>query len=102
MIVTPVTGALALLFSRLAKYQVKAEEINAACEALGLPPALDIDLGGDIRIRLDPVYRMEGFGVVVGLPPRLSFYMHYKKDSPDHVAVGKFSVPIAFGDIAKI
>ncbi len=70
------------LFSRLAKYQAKAREINAACEALRLPPALDIDIEDDIRVRLDPVYRMEGFGVVVGLPPKLSFYVHYKKRQP--------------------
>ena len=102
MPITAAMGTVALLMSRLAKYQKKAEEINAACEALGLPPALDINLEDDIRVRLDPDYRMEGFGIVMGLPPKLSFYVHYKKGHPDHVAVGKFAVPIAFGDIGKI
>ena len=37
-----------------------------------------------------------------GLPPKLSFYVHYKKGQPEHVAVGKFLVPIAFGDVIKI
>ena len=102
MVATPVVGTVALLMSRLAKYQQKADEINAACAALGLPPALDINFEDDIRVRLDPVYKMEGFGVVLGLPPKLSFYVHYKKGSPEHVAVGKFLVPIGFGDIIKI
>ena len=103
MVVTPVVGTLALLVGRLAKYQGKAEEINAACAALELPPALDINLEGDIRVSLNKEYRFEGFGVVIGFPPRMSFYVHYKPWSPEeHVAVGKFSVPIGFGDIAKV
>ena len=102
MVATSVAGTLALLLTRLAKYQAEAEEINTACEALGLPPALDINFEDDIRVRLDPAYKMEGFGLVVGLPPKLAFYVHYKKGSSEHVAVGKFLVPIAFGDIAKI
>lgn len=102
MTVTAAMGTIALLMGRLAKYQRKAEEINAACEALGLPPALDVNFENDVRVRLDPDYRMEGFGVVLGLPPKLAFYVHYKKGHPEHVAVGKFKVPIAFGDIIKI
>ena len=85
MIATPVVGTLGLLLGRLAKYQEKAEEINAECEALGLPPALDIRLEEEVRIWLDPAYNMEGFGVAFGLPPKLSFYVHYKKGSPEHV-----------------
>ena len=103
MVVTPVAGTLALLVGRLAKYQGKAEEINAACAALGLPPALDISFEEDVRISLNKEYRFEGFGVVIALPPKMSFYVHYKPWTPEaHVAVGKFLVPIGFGDIAKI
>lgn len=102
MVATPTIGALTLLLSRLAKYQKKAAEINAACEALGLPPALDIHFEDKLRVWLDPVYNMEGFGAVMGLPPKLSFYVHYKKGKPEHVEVGKFLIPIAFGDLIRI
>jgi len=103
MVVSSLTKAVALITDRLAKYQKKAQEINDACEALGLPPALDIDLEDDIRVCLDPAYRMEGFGVVLpGLRPNLSFYVHYRKGRPEHVAVGKFLVPIKFSDILKL
>ncbi|MEO1347879.1 MAG: hypothetical protein AAFW84_03635 [Cyanobacteria bacterium J06635_15] len=102
MIVTPIAGTLALLLSRLAKYQKKAEEINAACAAKGLPPALDINLDGEIRFKANTAYQFEGFGAVVGLPPKLSFYVHYKPDSPEHVEVGRFLVPIRFADLVKI
>lgn len=71
MVVTPAVGTLALLLSRLAKYKKKAEEINADCEALGLPPALEIGFEDEIRVWLNPVYKMEGFGAVMGLPRSL-------------------------------
>ncbi|MEO1347880.1 MAG: hypothetical protein AAFW84_03640 [Cyanobacteria bacterium J06635_15] len=102
MMTTSTSGVLALLMSKLARFQEEATEINAACAAKGLPPALDVSLDGDIRIEANKAYQFAGFGVVVGLPPKLSFYVHYKPDSPDHVSVGKFLVPIRFGEIDDI
>ncbi len=97
---------LALLLSRLEKYQGIAEEINRACAERNCPPAFDLKLpsaeDSEIRIRASQEYRFEGFGVVIGLPPKMSFWVHYMPSAGERVEIGRFLVPIGFGDIKKV
>ena len=102
MVTTSVTSKLTLLLSRLNRHRGKIEEINHTSEALGLPPAIDLNFEGDIQIGTNPDYRFEGFGIVFGLPPMMSFYVHYKPESPEHVELGRFLMPIRFGDLATL
>ncbi len=97
------TGTLlSILFETLASSQRTVEQINKACSNKGLPPAFPIDKHGNPDVPGNSDYRFEGFGVILGLPPKLSFYVHYKPDSPEHVSLGKFTVPIGFGKLADL
>jgi hypothetical protein len=65
-------------------------KVNQACTAKGLPPAFD-GLQGNTD------YRFEGFGVAfIRFQPNLTFWVHYKPDSPQHVSLGKFEIPISY------
>jgi hypothetical protein len=103
-----VSSAFALLMSRITKYQNVAEDINRACDEHNCPPAFDVNLSpseeedGNIHIRASKKYRFEGFGAVFGIPPKMSFWVHYLPENDDPVEIGRFLIPIAFGDIAKI
>lgn len=85
------------VISMLASARQTVESINQVCAAKNLPLAFDVD---DVTKRnLD--YRFEGFGLILGLPPKVSFWVHYKPGSPDHVAIGRFTTSIAIGRLFK-
>ena len=87
------------LLAILANSRKTVEQINAACTAKGLPPAFVLGEDSAIALQGNPDYRFEGFGtdVVRVFPPKLalSFWVHYKPESPQHVEVGRFTVPIS-------
>ncbi len=106
MTVTLASG-FALLMSRIAKYKGIADQINKACEEKGCPPAFDIQLSPtseseSIHIRASEQYRFEGFGGVFGLPPKMSFWVHYLPENEEKVEIGRFLIPVAFGDLRKL
>jgi hypothetical protein len=98
--VTALASSLTLLMTKISKYKELADKVNRACEAKGCPPAFDIQLSAgdedDVHIRASDKYRFEGFGVVFGFPPKMSFWVHYLPESVDHVEIGRFLVPIDF------
>lgn len=102
MVVTSVGTILSILFETLASSQRTVEQINKACSNKELPPAFLVDNQGNPDIPGNPDYRFEGFGIILGVPPKLSFYVHYKPDSPEHVALGKFTVPIGFAKLVDL
>ncbi|MGH2412339.1 MAG: hypothetical protein ACRDEA_01295 [Microcystaceae cyanobacterium] len=102
MVVTPISSVLAILFETLTNSRRSVDEINKACTDKGLPPAFPLTRDGTPEIPGNPDYRFEGFGVIIGLPPKLSFWVHYKPDSPDHVELGRFTVPIGLGRLASL
>ncbi|MCU0550371.1 MAG: hypothetical protein MUC48_13560, partial [Leptolyngbya sp. Prado105] len=76
----PVTTILSIL----ATSHQTIDQINQACVAKGLPPALKIGANfAEIEENRD--YRFEGFGLSAGLSPKLTFWVHYKPESPDHM-----------------
>lgn len=89
-------STLALVLAQLLKLKTQAAEINRACNQLGLPDAIALNETG---ISASTDYRFEGFGVVVGLTPRIQFYLHHV---PSETRVGRFLVPIAWGDVGKV
>jgi hypothetical protein len=78
------------------------DKINKECAKRGLPPAFEIGEDGNPQLPGDTNYRFEGFGMVLGLPPKLCFWVHYKPGRPEHVNLGRFSIPIKFGDLANL
>ena len=101
------SSAMALLLSRIVKYQSVAEQVNQACAAKGCPPAFDIQLSptresDDIHVRASEQYRFEGFGGVFGFPPKLSFWVHHMPQEGESVEIGRFLIPIGFGDFSQI
>jgi hypothetical protein len=95
-IMTVGIGALSTL-GQIKELQQVANEVNAACENLGLPPAIEIDLSIP-KVETNKDYRFEGFGFVLGLPPKISFYVHYKPESEEHVEVGRFLMPLGISE----
>lgn len=93
--------SIATVLTMLANSQQTIDEINQACITKGLPPALKFG-ENMIQIEGNRDYRFEGFGMVAGLPPKLAFWVHYKPGSPDHVGLGRFTMPISIGKIAEI
>lgn len=92
---------VATVLSILAASRQTIDAINNACTAKGLPPALKIGANlTDIEGNQD--YRFEGFGLIAGLPPKLAFWVHYKPDSSDHVALGRFTMPVSIGKLSEI
>jgi hypothetical protein len=101
------SSAFMLLMSRIVKYKSIADKINQSCAEQGCPPAFDIQLSpteeqDDIHIRASEEYRFDGFGAVVGLPPQMSFWVHYVPQNGKSVDIGRFLIPIGIGDIAKL
>lgn len=85
------------VISMLSSARQTVEEINQICTTKNLPLAFDLD---DVMKRnLD--YRFEGFGLILGLPPKVSFWVHYKPGSPDHVVLGRFATSIAIGRLFR-
>lgn len=104
MAVATATAILDSLLSVLANSRQTVDEVNAACAAKGLPPAFN-NSNSPLGIDGNSDYRFEGFGVIVvrPFPPKfaLSFWVHYKPGSPQHVELGRFTVPISFLDSLK-
>lgn len=93
----PITTVLSILAS---SHQT-IDEINQACVAKGLPPALKFGENiTDIEENRD--YRFEGFGMIAGLPPKLAFWVHYKPDSSQHIELGRFTMPVGVGKISQV
>ena len=92
------TSAIALksLFKAIARSRKVAEQVNQTCSAKGLPLAFPANENGEFNIPGNPDYQFEGFGTVVGIPPQVSFWVHYKPNTSEHVALGQFTVPIGF------
>ena len=111
MVLGTATTAISIALPILRFSHKAIEKVNKACDEKGLPPAFEIKLPDeegsleDIEVQGNPDYRFEGFGLDVGIPPQLSFWVHYKPGSPDHVEVGKILVPVRFSkvfDLSKI
>jgi hypothetical protein len=64
---------------------------------LGLPPAFIIQTK-PFSIQGNEDYRFNGFGATI-LPPQIFFYVHYKINSPQHVEVGQFFVPVNLSEL---
>lgn len=98
MAIATATAILDSVFAVLANSNQTIDEINAACLAQGLPHAFT-ESDSPLEVDGNPDYRFEGFGIIVvrPLPPKfaLTFWVHYKPDSVNHVALGKFTMPIS-------
>jgi hypothetical protein len=88
---------LDILLTALANSRKTLDQINQAAKQKGLPLPFPPDENGEPQIPGNTDYRFEGLGLIVGLPPKISFWVHYKPGSPDHVALGRFTVPIELG-----
>ncbi len=99
--VSSAVGVLDSLFETLANSQKTVDQINQACAAKGLPPAFAMDENGKPVIPGNTDYRFEGFGLII-LPPQLSFWVHYKPESTQHIALGRFTVPVGLGKLADL
>lgn len=97
MIATAITG-FSLLIKTLGNSKETIDEINQECANRGLPPAFTITSIGDGFIQGNTDYCFRGFGMTFAsiIPPRveLTFWVHYRIDSPDHVELGRFSCPL--------
>lgn len=87
---------LSVLIQTIADSKDVVNRINLECSRKGLPPAFGPGIGGVIRGNKD--FRLEGFGLavdsVIPLEMSLTFWVHYRVDSDDHVELGRFSCPI--------
>lgn len=106
MVLGAATTAISIALPILRLSRESIDKVNQKCAEKGLPPAfeakssegdvLDLDINGN------PDYRFEGFGLTVGIPIKLAFWIHYKPESPEHVSVGKILVPIQFSEILNV
>lgn len=88
------------LLSAREKTQAAIASVNQRCTEFNLPQAFETgsaetesSLSQEL-LRGNPDYRFEGFGVVLGLRPKLSFWVHYKKGTPEHKELGRFLVKL--------
>ncbi len=96
--VTTIATILPIMISALKQSSAVISEINDKCQTEGLPPAFEVN---GVSIRGNTDYRFEGFGVNL-IPLSLTFWMHYKPESPEHVNLGKFAVPITTLEILNV
>lgn len=87
MAVTTLTKSVDVLIGLSEQAKKTIDDINQKCLQQGLPPAFDMEDGVP---KGNKDYRFEGFGFVVGFPPRLSFWVHYKPESAEHFPLGRF------------
>jgi hypothetical protein len=100
--------AVPFVFSIRNKLRKGIDDVNKKCEEMGLPPAFEIN-GIENAERFDDIYlwgntdfRFEGFGIDLSerrilMPiPRISFHVHYKKDTREHRDLGKFFLESGF------
>ncbi len=101
MLTTAIKTIPTLLLTAHGKSKKLIEQINQACTDKGVPPAFDVGQIKDaqsldeIHFRSSPNFRFEGFGIDVGIPPKLTFWVWYKKGSPDGKEIGKFNVKMS-------
>lgn len=70
--------------------------VNAACASHHLPNAFN-------GFNANTDYRFEGFGIAFqGFHPEITFWVHYKPDSPEHVPLGKFEIPITYSQAVTL
>jgi len=97
-IYAPVLGltpmAPTALFALLIDAKKTVTAVNDACARKDLPPALTLQ-SSPLNLHGNPNYRFEGFGIVAGLKPKLSFWVHYKPGIAEHVQVGQFQMPFS-------
>ncbi|EKU98269.1 hypothetical protein Lepto7375DRAFT_7533 [Leptolyngbya sp. PCC 7375] len=92
------TNVPTLLLSARERGKEMIEEINQKCVEKKVPQAFDVGSIKDARspdeihFRCHPNFRFEGFGMDVGLPPKFTFWVWYKKGYSDGVEIGKFQV----------
>jgi hypothetical protein len=89
------------LFALLIDAKETVIAINNACTAQNLPPALTLQ-SSPVNLHGDPNYRFEGFGIVIGLMPKLSFWVHYKPGTTEHISIGQFHMPFSLFKLPKI
>jgi hypothetical protein len=101
--ISTATG-LALLVKALSDCKEAINEVNQACISKGLPPAFYIPQGSAF-VRGNKDYSFQGFGMDVSvIPPQMSltFWVHYRIDSDDHVELGKFACPLKALDMSAL
>jgi hypothetical protein len=92
--------AIALIPTLVLSARTRAKEVikkvNQTCIDKKVPQAFEVgeienaQNLDDIYFRCSPDFRFEGFGMDVGLPPKLTFWVWYKKGTPEGVEIGKF------------
>lgn len=108
MVLGTAATALSIALPILKLSYVSIEKVNEACVEKNLPLAFDIKIPDEegiveeFEVQGNPDYRFEGFGLDVGIPLKLSFWIHYKPDSLDHVEVGKMLVPIRLSEVLNL
>jgi len=79
-----------IVFQVLGDVNEMTSKVNAACADHHLPNAFD-------GLKGNPDYRFEGFGVAFqGIQPELTFWVHYKPGSLEHVSLDRFEIPINY------
>ncbi len=96
--VSTVTTLVPILIALLKRTQSVIHEINQRCQSKNLPPAFEVS---GLQIRGNSNYRFEGFGINL-VPLALTFWVHYKPGSADHVSLDKISIPITWSDFTTI
>ncbi|MEM8643108.1 MAG: hypothetical protein AAGG51_30470 [Cyanobacteria bacterium P01_G01_bin.54] len=97
MTITTSAIGLKTLLDTLANSQATVDQINQICAEKDLPPVFLLNEQRVPDIPGNSDYRFEGFGAVIGLSPKLSFWVHYKPGTSEHVEIGRFTVPVGFG-----
>lgn len=97
MLTTALTLIPTMMISARERAKDVIEEINSKCAERKVPTAFEVGSIEDaesldeIHFRCNSDFRFEGFGVAE-FPPKLTFYVWYKKGAPDGVEVGRFKV----------
>lgn len=102
MVIAPAVLSMDVLLETLSNSRETVDRINKACAEKGLPPAFPADEEDTPQIPGNPDYRFAGLGLIVGLPPKFSFWVHYKPDSQEHVELGKFTISIGLGKFLSL
>lgn len=101
MLTTAMT-AIPLVLSARERIHDTIQEINQKCGEMQLPPAFEVGKVNeasnlsDIYFHGNLDYRFEGFGIVFEgfMKPRLSFWVHYKKGTPEGKEIGRFLISL--------
>ena len=89
-------ASIPFMLSARDKIQSMMGEINQRCGEMQLPYAFYEDSIDEeeacpiVLLRGNSDYQFENLGFVFRFPPKLSFWVHYKKGTPEHKTVGRF------------